>query len=1029
MFGVPPPMATPMAPPPTTTTKEPPPTANDLFSPPKKGTTELFKGGTPRMGEPPPEQQPVEADPFAEPEGAGPAPTDLSGLFAQQQTTEPPPPQTEEVVAAQPEEQQTAIEGGGDEAAAAGLEESPWVVGYTEEGHQYWYNNLTGESSWYDPNIPQEGVVGGDEGGGEYAATEQQYDYSQQPQPDAQQQPQQYDLRSPFGVELPLGVQIDVSGTLSSQEALSALRDFPGPLPDGSQGYTPPALLGYAEATTQQMDGIYYNGESEPLLWRLLSLLCKHDGVLDGSTGDASASELLQALRGGEGAGGTPLTGGPADPAAQQAAALKFESLLLDGKRQAACDLAMESGMWADALLLSSHMDAETWRLVMAKFAESTLAAGSPLRTLYGLFAGNGTAVFKDGAEGNGSSEPPARMVSQWRDNLAMMLANPTAGDTEVIAHLGDEVWRHHGVAAAHCCYLLAELPPDDKRMVLVGHDHNATPSLSSSSEGWSNPTLLAVQSIQATEIYCHLRGKASADFVPPGRSPFELLYAHLLFEAGEAHKSAAYTDKLISQIDGPLWDVAASNELEALRGRLAAAGIELHGTAPQPPAVSTGASMGYSGLGAHGVGEPAQMPALWASESVRDLTAVGAQSSSQPSQLDSFEYSAPSQSIAEEPAPPPPQPVPTMPVQPVPTKAVEPAVAETPYVPTPFAPPQKASRAAATPASGVRSRYTDPFATPMPEKTTNGSEPAQPEPPKPTPMAAAPASAISDNVGGSSSSSGTFKPPPFPGGSLPGGEDDNKDMSLGGGGGGGKKAAEEPASAGGGWFSSIAKTAIGSVSKAFEKKSSQLEDFEEFVYNAEFKAWMPKSADPAKWAAENLAGPPPPPKSSSAAATPSNGGGGGGGDGGGGGGPPGGGMASSAPQTPMPDRPGGPGTMSAPATGGGQFSGGNSLRSGGARGRPNPRSRYVDTFNTGGGDDAAAGGKADSELMPPPASRPARPKPTFFTPSKPAGAAADGGGGGGGATPLFMTPTADVYAGAQVDEPAADAGAGGPPQ
>ena len=795
MFGVPPPMATPMAPPPTTTTKEPPPTANDLFSPPKKGTTELFKGGTPRMGEPPPEQQPVEADPFAEPEGAGPAPTDLSGLFAQQQTTEPPPPQTEEVVAAQPEEQQTAVEGGGDEAAAAGLEESPWVVGYTEEGHQYWYNNLTGESSWYDPNIPQEGVVGGDEGGGEYAATEQQYDYSQQPQPDAQQQPQQYDLRSPFGVELPLGVQIDVSGTLSSQEALSALRDFPGPLPDGSQGYTPPALLGYAEATTQQMDGIYYNGESEPLLWRLLSLLCKHDGVLDGSTGDASASELLQALRGGEGAGGTPLTGGPADPAAQQAAALKFESLLLDGKRQAACDLAMESGMWADALLLSSHMDAETWRLVMAKFAESTLAAGSPLRTLYGLFAGNGTAVFRDGAEGNGSSEPPARMVSQWRDNLAMMLANPTAGDTEVIAHLGDEVWRHHGVAAAHCCYLLAELPPDDKRMVLVGHDHNATPSLSSSSEGWSNPTLLAVQSIQATEIYCHLRGKASADFVPPGRSPFELLYAHLLFEAGEAHKSAAYTDKLISQVDGPLWDVAIS-ELEALRGRLAAAGIELHGTAPQPPAVSTGASMGYSGLGAHGVGEPAQMPALWASESVRDLTAVGAQSSSQPSQLDSFEYSAPSQSIAEEPAPPPPQPVPTMPVQPVPTKAVEPAVAETPYVPTPFAPPQKASRAAATPASGVRSRYTDPFATPMPEKTTNGSEPAQLEPPKPTPMAAAPArpSATMLRLSSSSGTSAAALPE-----GAPGRRGRRQGHVIGRRRGGGKKAAEEPASAGGG--------------------------------------------------------------------------------------------------------------------------------------------------------------------------------------------------------------------------------------
>ena len=28
----------------------------------------------------------------------------------------------------------------------------PWVEGYTEEGHQYWYNTATGESAWELPS-------------------------------------------------------------------------------------------------------------------------------------------------------------------------------------------------------------------------------------------------------------------------------------------------------------------------------------------------------------------------------------------------------------------------------------------------------------------------------------------------------------------------------------------------------------------------------------------------------------------------------------------------------------------------------------------------------------------------------------------------------------------------------------------------------------------------------------------------------------------------------------------------------------
>jgi hypothetical protein len=77
-----------------------------------------------------------------------------------------------------------------------------------------------------------------------------------------------------------------------------------------------------------------------------------------------------------------------------------------------------------------------------------------------------------------------------------------------------------------------------------------------------------------------------------------------------------------------------------------------------------------------------------------------------------------------------------------------------------------------------------------------------------------------------------------------------------------------------------------------------------------------------------------------------------------------------------------------------------------------------VDTFNTGGD----AGAQGDADKMPPPAARPKPAAPAYkvFTPQKAAGDDGDAGGGGG-AMPLFMTPTAQVYA-----DVGADVGAGG---
>ena len=148
--------------------------------------------------------------------------------------------------------------------------------------------------------------------------------------------------------------------------------------------------------------------------------------------------------------------------------------------------------------------------------------------------------------------------------------------------------------------------------------------------------------------------------------------------------------------------------------------------------------------------------------------------------------------------------------------------------------------------------------------------------------------------------------------------------------------------------------------------RSTQLDDFSEYVYDDKYGAWMPGDANPDEWAKENLAAPPPPPKTASKAES----------------GPGGSTPAkaplerddagrASAPQTPLPGNDG----PAAPATGG-RFSARSTAS------RKTTRSRYVDTFNPEG--DAPQ--TSDRDLMPPP---PARPKPApaykIFTPQKPA--------------------------------------------
>lgn len=125
----------------------------------------------------------------------------------------------------------------------------------------------------------------------------------------------------------------------------------------------------------------------------------------------------------------------------------QLEQLLVNGKLKEASQLALVNRMWAHAMLLGSMADRETYETAVSQFADSLssvpgMGTGSPLRTLYMIFAGCGDNLFKPSPKitvdqfGNqyashslqSSQDQIAKICEKWQENLAIILANRTQG-------------------------------------------------------------------------------------------------------------------------------------------------------------------------------------------------------------------------------------------------------------------------------------------------------------------------------------------------------------------------------------------------------------------------------------------------------------------------------------------------------------------------------------------------------------------------------------------------------------------------
>ncbi|ORY08172.1 hypothetical protein K493DRAFT_201330, partial [Basidiobolus meristosporus CBS 931.73] len=252
------------------------------------------------------------------------------------------------------------------------------------------------------------------------------------------------------------------------------------------------------------------DSQNEIILWKLLKVLCDHDGVLLGSA-DVEKETLEVVFPQSMHKRNSDVSRNPPQHKQASPGALdSLQELLLKGDRSVATKFAMDNGLWAHALIIGSCVGKETWQQVVQKFTQEEISSDKDsnresMTVMYNLFAGLGKDAIKDFAPLSAtdpqshfftpeslpkplvsplSSQPLQNAVSvdklsKWRETVAMILANRTPGDTQALTSFGDLLRSQGWIYAAHICYLLSPqssihsgLDTPSVKTVLFGVDH-----------------------------------------------------------------------------------------------------------------------------------------------------------------------------------------------------------------------------------------------------------------------------------------------------------------------------------------------------------------------------------------------------------------------------------------------------------------------------------------------------------------------------------------------------------------------------
>ncbi|KAG4188536.1 hypothetical protein ERO13_A08G170400v2 [Gossypium hirsutum] len=383
-----------------------------------------------------------------------------------------------------------------------------------------------------------------------------------------------------FGAQGSLGASISVlnllevvNGNTSHSGAVVTACDyfrtlcqqsFPGPLVGGNvSGKELNKWIDERIASCESPDMDYRKGEALKLLLSLLKIAYQHYGKLRSPFG---ADTLLKEIDTPESAVAKLFASAkrkdtPYDtlshclqqlPSEGQIHATAFEvqNLLISGRKQEALQRAQEGQLWGPALVLASQLGNQFYIDTLKQMAVRQLVAGSPLRTLCLLIAGQPAEVFSTGTsiDSLNVSEQHTQigancMLDDWEENLAVITANRTKDDELVIIHLGDCLWRERSeITAAHICYLVAEANfesySDSARLCLLGADH------------WKFPrTYASAEAIQRTELYEYSKVLGNSQFILLPFQPYKLVYAYMLAEVGKISDSLKYCQAILKSL------------------------------------------------------------------------------------------------------------------------------------------------------------------------------------------------------------------------------------------------------------------------------------------------------------------------------------------------------------------------------------------------------------------------------------------------------------------------------------------------
>ncbi|XP_062175567.1 protein transport protein SEC16B homolog isoform X2 [Alnus glutinosa] len=344
-------------------------------------------------------------------------------------------------------------------------------------------------------------------------------------------------------------------------------QSFPGPLVGGNVGNRElNKWIDEKIANFESPHADYRKGEVLRLLFSLLKIACQYYGKLRSPFGtdqalmesdcpESAVAKLFASVKRKSeyGALAFCLQNLPSEEQIQ-ATAIEVQSLLVSGRKKEALQCAQEGQLWGPALVLASQLGDQFYGDTVKKMALNQFIAGSPLRTLCLLAAGQPADVFSSATTGSslpGSVDAYQQaakigancMLDEWEENLAIITANRTKDDGLVIIHLGDCLWKEHGeITAAHICYLVAEANfetySDGARLCLIGANH------------WKFPrTYASPEAIQRTELYEYSKVLGNSQFLLLPFQPYKLIYAYMLAEVGKVTDALKYCQAILKSL------------------------------------------------------------------------------------------------------------------------------------------------------------------------------------------------------------------------------------------------------------------------------------------------------------------------------------------------------------------------------------------------------------------------------------------------------------------------------------------------